>query len=40
MKRLSNDPQIKSAHTGHRDQAIGIMNIEHKSSQLSTVTLS
>ena len=29
------DHQIKSAHSGYRDQAIGIMSIENKSSQLS-----
>ena len=34
MSRLSNDPQIKSAHSGYRDQAIGIMSIQCKSSQL------
>ena len=25
MKRLSNDPQIKNAHSGYRVQAIGIL---------------
>ncbi len=34
MSRLSIDPQIKSAHSGYRDQAIGIMSIQCKSSQL------
>ena len=34
MKILSIDPQIKSAHSGYRYQAIEIMSIQHKSSEL------
>ena len=30
MKRLSIDPQIKSAHFEYRNQAFGIMSIQHK----------
>ena len=29
MKRLSIYPQIKSAHSGYRDKAIGFMSIQH-----------
>ena len=34
MKILSIDPQIKSALSGYRYQAIEIMSIQHKSSEL------
>jgi len=36
MKRFSffKDPPIKSPHIGYRDQAIGIIIIQHKSFQL------
>ena len=30
LKRLSNDPQIKSAHSEYRNQAIGIISIQLK----------
>ena len=28
------DPQCKSAHSGYRDQEIGIISFQHRSSQL------
>ena len=35
MKRLSIDPQIKSAHCRYRDSSIGIMSIQQKRTQIS-----
>ena len=37
MKKLCFDPTFKSTHGGYRDQAIGFMSIQHKSSQLCYV---
>ena len=40
MKRLSIDHQIKSAHSGYRDQAIGTMGILYKFlAQIDEITI-
>ena len=40
MKRLSIDPQIKSAHSGYWEQVIRILSIQNKSSTLKITILS
>jgi len=37
MKRLSIDPQIKSAFSGYHEQVIRIMSEQDKSSQLRSI---
>ena len=40
IRRLNFDLQIKSDQSGYQDQEIGIMRIQHKSSELRTEPIS